>query len=270
CYDHLHADVRHWLKEGWIDYVAPQLYQHRQHKTNPYNELVEWWAFNSFGKHVYIGNAPYRVYWDNDPHWQSTTEMPEQVRFARNFHHVKGNIFYSSRALLKNRGGFTDSLRQHFYRLPAFVPQMPWKDSIPPLPPQSPVIDVAPRGVVVSWLSSPPAADGELPVKYLVYRTPATEKPNIHNPQHLYKTLLVDQTDFVDEQATTPYQFNYVITAMDRLNNESLPVEVKRYVPQENEPILIAGYPPDDVQKITQLALQNILAFLHTTFPEED
>jgi uncharacterized lipoprotein YddW (UPF0748 family) len=263
CYDHLHADVRHWLKEGWIDYVAPQLYQHRQHKTNPYKELVDWWADNSFGKHVYIGNAPYRIHWDNDPNWKSNTEMPEQLRYSRGFTYVKGNIFYSSKALLKNRGGFTDSLRQHFYNHPAIVPLMPWKDSIAPLPPLSPVVSLAARGVVLSWLSPEKAKDGELPSYYIIYRTKSTEIPDIQNPKHLYKTLPSHITDWEDEEAKSISDFNYVITSMDRLRNESTVANVKYFEPIPPKPILIAGQTPDNVRILSNLMVQNIQLFLN-------
>jgi uncharacterized lipoprotein YddW (UPF0748 family) len=26
CYDDLYADILLWLKEGWVDYITPQLY----------------------------------------------------------------------------------------------------------------------------------------------------------------------------------------------------------------------------------------------------
>jgi len=40
---------------------------------------------------------------------------------------VKGSIFYSSSALLKNKNGIIDSLRNDFYLAYADVPDMPWK-----------------------------------------------------------------------------------------------------------------------------------------------
>ncbi|MBQ0007298.1 MAG: family 10 glycosylhydrolase, partial [bacterium] len=54
-YDDLYADVRLWLKKGWIDYVAPQLYWEIGKKAADYKILIEWWNENSFGKNLYIG-----------------------------------------------------------------------------------------------------------------------------------------------------------------------------------------------------------------------
>jgi uncharacterized lipoprotein YddW (UPF0748 family) len=43
-YDDLYADVLLWLKNGWIDYVAPQIYWEIGHKAAPYEVLVDWWS----------------------------------------------------------------------------------------------------------------------------------------------------------------------------------------------------------------------------------
>ena len=54
-YDDLYADILLWLKEGWIDYVAPQLYWEFEHSVVPFGVLLDWWSKHSYGKHCYIG-----------------------------------------------------------------------------------------------------------------------------------------------------------------------------------------------------------------------
>ncbi|MGN6616748.1 MAG: glycoside hydrolase family 10 protein, partial [Ilyomonas sp.] len=41
-YDDLYADILLWLKEGWIDYVAPQLYWEIGHPLCDYETLLNW------------------------------------------------------------------------------------------------------------------------------------------------------------------------------------------------------------------------------------
>ena len=43
-YDNLYADVLYWIREGWIDYVCPQLYWHIGNRAADYNTLAHWWA----------------------------------------------------------------------------------------------------------------------------------------------------------------------------------------------------------------------------------
>ena len=43
-YDDLYADTRSWVREDWIDYIAPQVYWHIGFAPADYAELVPWWA----------------------------------------------------------------------------------------------------------------------------------------------------------------------------------------------------------------------------------
>ncbi len=126
-YDEQYADVRKWLREGWIDYVAPQIYWTIGYKIADYRELVGWWSRNIYGKHLYIGQATHRINTTND--WKNPSEIPDQIRLNRMYPEVKGSIFYSSSALLNNKNGVVDSLRSNLYLAYAEVPDMPWKQA---------------------------------------------------------------------------------------------------------------------------------------------
>lgn len=101
-YTELYADVELWLREGWIDYVAPQLYWPIGHKTADYERLMNWWADHSHGRALYIGLADYRF---------GGPELMRQIRLNRTRPEVGGECFYSTRPLLKNKEGICDSLR---------------------------------------------------------------------------------------------------------------------------------------------------------------
>jgi uncharacterized lipoprotein YddW (UPF0748 family) len=49
-YDDLYADILLWLKNGWIDYVAPQLYWEIEHPKAPFLTLLDWWSNHTYGK----------------------------------------------------------------------------------------------------------------------------------------------------------------------------------------------------------------------------
>jgi uncharacterized lipoprotein YddW (UPF0748 family) len=56
-YDDLYADVLTWLKEGWIDYITPQLYWHIGFDKANYTTLVKWWDEHTYGKQLFAKPA---------------------------------------------------------------------------------------------------------------------------------------------------------------------------------------------------------------------
>ncbi len=73
-YDDLYANVLLWLKEGWIDYVTPQLYLEIGHPKIAYEKLLDWWAKHSYGRHLYIGIAAYKA--GSRGAWSNPQEIP--------------------------------------------------------------------------------------------------------------------------------------------------------------------------------------------------
>jgi uncharacterized lipoprotein YddW (UPF0748 family) len=121
-YDDLYADILLWLKKGWIDYVAPQLYWEIGHNLADYNTLIEWWSRNSYGKNCYIGLGIYRA--GSNAAWKDKTQLPRQIEKLRNTPNINGMIFFSSKTFEKNPNGWNDSLRLNYFREPALPPKM--------------------------------------------------------------------------------------------------------------------------------------------------
>ncbi|MEO5646767.1 MAG: family 10 glycosylhydrolase [Chitinophagaceae bacterium] len=134
-YDDLYADILLWLKKGWIDYVAPQLYWEFGHKLVGYEVLIDWWAKHGYGKHIYIGHGIYRGLANKVPAWNNPNELPRQITSLRTYPEVQGSIYFSSKTFRKNPNGWNDSLQNNYYRYPALVPPMPWIDNIKPAKP---------------------------------------------------------------------------------------------------------------------------------------
>lgn len=122
-YDDLYADILLWLKKGWIDYVAPQLYWEIGHNLADYNTLIDWWSNNTYGKNCYIGIGIYRA--GSNAAWKDRTQLPRQIEKLRNTPNVNGMIFFSSKTFERNPNGWNDSLRLNYFREPALLPKMP-------------------------------------------------------------------------------------------------------------------------------------------------
>ncbi|MBP1999419.1 uncharacterized lipoprotein YddW (UPF0748 family) [Paenibacillus shirakamiensis] len=114
-YDSMYADVRTWINQGWIDYVAPQIYWSMTFNVARYDKLVDWWAKEVRGTPVklYIGQAPYKI---GTPEigWQSAQEIINQLKLNATYPEVKGSIFYSAKDILKNPLGLLPLLQNYF------------------------------------------------------------------------------------------------------------------------------------------------------------
>lgn len=224
AYSTIYADALKWLREGWVDYIAPQVYWSIGFSAAPYENLIPWWAKNTFGKHLYIGQAAYRVGTTTDPNFAKANELPNQIRLNRRTAEVKGSLQFSTKVLLTNTLGFADSLRLNLNRLPAFVPPMVWIDNMPPDRPRSVNVQPLTNGATVTWQ----APDGTSPMDaahyYAVYRF---DNPNVINlnDQTKIKAVVPKTTlSFTDNFTVgAGQQFTYVVTAFDRNHNESNP-----------------------------------------------
>ena len=123
-YDDLYADILLWLKKGWIDYVAPQLYWEFNHQAASYNVLLDWWNNHTFGRHCYIGLGIYKA--NTNKAWRDPAQLPRQIDSLRSKSNVQGMIFFSSKSFESNPNGWSDSLRLHYFKEPAMQPAMEW------------------------------------------------------------------------------------------------------------------------------------------------
>ncbi len=123
-YDDLYADILLWLKNDWIDYVAPQLYWEIEHRTAPFELLLDWWSNNTYGKHCYIGIGIYRA--NSNASWRRKTQLPYQIDAIRNTPNINGMVFFSSKTFERNPNGWNDTLRLNYFKQPALVPEMEW------------------------------------------------------------------------------------------------------------------------------------------------
>ena len=222
-YDDLFADSRKWVQEGWIDYIAPQVYFSSGFSKVPFKNMVDWWAENCYGRHFYVGIGAYRVgYKDKDTNWANPKEVPDQIRYLRG-DEAEGAIVFSSRSLRNNSLGFVDSLRKDFFRYPALIPTMPWKDKIPPLSPKNLKATLGPGGLELFWEKPDPATDGDRATYYVVYRFEPDETPTAHDPRKIVG-MCYEGEKFIDTSVTYGQRYVYYITAVDRLHNEGRPI----------------------------------------------
>jgi uncharacterized lipoprotein YddW (UPF0748 family) len=132
AYESLYADARKWLRDGWVDYMTPQLYWGEEKRETSFSALLPWWVKeNAHQRHLWPGLDISRVGRTRGPE-----EIASQIRQTREQPGADGNILWGAKALTENRLGLADELNKQLYAQPALPPAMPWLDSQPPGAPQ--------------------------------------------------------------------------------------------------------------------------------------
>jgi uncharacterized lipoprotein YddW (UPF0748 family) len=111
-YGHLFADSRHWLAQGWCDYLAPQLYWSTEPAKQSFPVLLNWWrAQSKAGKPIWPGIATERIGAS-----RPASEIARQIEFTRKGTNSPGHIHWNMKALMQDRGGIDKVLKNNVYK----------------------------------------------------------------------------------------------------------------------------------------------------------
>lgn len=224
-YDDLYADVLLWINKGWVDYVVPQLYWEIGHKTADYKTLVEWWGHYAAARPLAIGQDVERTVRAADLANPTLNQMPEKFRLQRETAGVVGNCLWYSAAVVRNEGNYATALKQTYQRRPALQPLMPFIDSKAPKKPRKLKALWMPDGYYLFWTAPQATKPMDEARFYAVYCFKSGEKIDLSNADHLVCVTPETMLRLPYSEGRTRY--TYVVTAIDRLQNESKPVKAK-------------------------------------------
>ncbi|RRO18414.1 hypothetical protein EIL87_07650 [Saccharopolyspora rhizosphaerae] len=108
------ADTRRWVREGWVDYIAPQVYWQFGHPSADYAKVVPWWSRTVEGTDVklYIGQAAYKV---GQPKWEDPAELTRHLGFNAGQPRVEGDVYFSATSLTTvARNAMTRVVHDHY------------------------------------------------------------------------------------------------------------------------------------------------------------
>ena len=124
-YDQLYADVELWFEQGWLDYLAPQLYWPIAQEAQAFPVLLRYWvSINKQSRHLWPGLFTSRID-DSDQSWQPD-EIVRQIALLRSQSGAAGHLHFSAAALVQNRRAVADLLATSTYAQEARVPDTPW------------------------------------------------------------------------------------------------------------------------------------------------
>jgi len=224
-YDDLYADILLWVNNGWLDYCVPQIYWEIGNKAADYDTLIRWWNHYAAGRPLVIGEDVERTVKYSDPQNPSSHQLPAKMRLHQQLPGVKGTVLWYAKAAVDNVGNYGTMLREQYWRTPALQPTMTFIDGKAPKKVRSVKPVWTADGYILFWTAPKGKGWKDEAVKYVVYRFGQKEKVNIADAT---KIVAITQQTFLK----LPYdngktKYTYVVTALDRLQNESGVVKKK-------------------------------------------
>jgi len=223
-YDNLYADVIKWQQKGWIDYLIPQLYWGIGHEKVDYITLANWWSERSFGRHVYIGHALYKLIDGQTPAWKNSEELPEQIMIARRMKNIEGSAYFRMRYLDSNPLGFKDRLENDIYSEFALLPVMDWIDGNPPQNPKKIMVKKRKGQITLQNKFDKNQIKSADHLGYLVYSSQTRDSVNTANHSDLITFTTEDSIDLTSKLKLNKGTHYLWLTTIDKLHNESQPV----------------------------------------------
>lgn len=207
AYEDLACDAQKWLKNGWCDYLAPQLYW-RIDGPQSFPLLLEWWRAQG-SRPVWPGIASSRIGSTEDP-GRKATEIVNQLQLSRTIgHNHAGHLHWSVKSLMQNRDNINDQLKIS-YPAPALVPPMPWINKAAP---PAPLVSSAREGEKIT-------------VRWQVKDT-STHKIVLQSCQgKQWRTIRIAPSN--SDSIVLPLCDAVAITAINRFGNAAAPVVLRR------------------------------------------
>ena len=256
-YDYLYCNALEWVKQGWVDYLNPQIYWSTQSTRQDYDVLCKWWSQtvcqnfsnklpNGQRVHFFASQAAYGAT-DADAglsgYGDGVVEIQRQIDANRSnlSSGYTGSVFFHTTAyVLLHR-----DLKASHFQQKALTPPMTWKAHEINL---SAPTDIVLTDSILSWQH--PTAE-----RFTIYAYPQSvnREDAIGNPAYLYKmtynkhinligigdlsqlTLAICSYDrYGIEHAAATFEgtgvFDYPTVIFWELNGGTVDVELPKYV----------------------------------------
>ncbi|TMR98703.1 family 10 glycosylhydrolase [Nonomuraea basaltis] len=215
-YDAIYADSRQWVKQGWVDYIAPQIYWHIGFSAAAYEVLTAWWSdvVRGTGVQLVVGQAAYRAGASGqEAAWQDPDELSDHLHDNRKHPEVAGDVYFSAKDVKADRIGAITRLVNAHYSRPALLPAR-GSAAAPAAPAITSATQVS-NGVQLSWTGSG--------TSYAVYRVAGAQSAAdpcfLADARNLITTTR--QKTFTDTTASGTQ--TYFVTTLNRTHQESAP-----------------------------------------------
>ena len=218
-YDDLYADVLLWVNNGWVDYCVPQIYWEIGNKAADYETLIKWWNRYAAERPLFIGEDVERTVKYPDRSHPERNQMDAKYRLHQQMPAIKGTVLWYAKAVTDNTGNYGTLLKQNYWRYPALQPLMPFIDNKAPKAPKKVMPVWTSDGYILFWTAPKAKTWGDEVAHYVVYRFNKGEKINTNDPSKI--VTITTNTFYQLPYNDGTQRYTYVVTALDRMSNES-------------------------------------------------
>lgn len=219
AYDDLYADVLHWANEGWIDYVAPQIYWNIGTKAADYEVLVRWWRRSLKNKrvHLYVGQDVKRT--------MDSEQLSTKLKLSQMY--TSGNVLWPAEELLQNYRSISETLRTVYMSGYALIPE--YRSALGKTKAPDPIKELwedrNEDGHMLVWEDLHKPSDAETPFFYIVYAFPPKSKVSVKNHAAIVSISNTPYYKLPSLNGETPYTF--LVTSINRFWQESKPYRIE-------------------------------------------
>lgn len=225
-FDDLYADVLTWMKNGWIDYLIPQLYWSMDYNLASHRELIDWWSKNSNNTKIYIGNGPYKIRNNADKAWDNPMEIPNQIGLSKITPNISGNAFFSAKSMYLQNRDVADLLHKNHYQQAVLTPHL-FENSSNSIELESPVLIPHGNGFAFQFQK---VLDHDFQFA-VINASPTLQDLQKRNEKTFSQKIYLDDSNRMLLPVLTPNNPKYVaLSFIDRFGKESKPMvfEIQR------------------------------------------
>ena len=206
-YAQIYSDPLNWLKNGYIDYISPQVYA----DVFDFEPLTGWWANAAikFGRHLYTSASGIDS--------EGFDEMITEMNYSREVspENTAGVVYFHWQQFVntaENRVKFGDKMKETVFQTKVLAPLRPWNNTTNPQMVSNVVLD----GTSLTWN----AVEG---ARYTVYAVPESMADAQFGCQREYLEAICYTNSFtVPKDKTSGYR--WAVCVYDRQGNEYSPL----------------------------------------------
>jgi uncharacterized lipoprotein YddW (UPF0748 family) len=216
-----YADTRLWVKEEYVDYIAPQIYWNFEKTVAGYADVVDWWVNTVEGTNVnlYIGHGLYQ--YNSTSPWEDSNEITNQLLYNQKYSEIKGSIFFRYSHLINSDNNnlliAREVIKSDFWDEDVFLPATSNVDVVSTTSFNGLKIDASNNMVNLKWNQV------ENVKAYIIYRFKNNEEVDLNNKDNILEVIYSngqEAYEYNDHNVQIGNQYKYFISVLDYANNE--------------------------------------------------
>ena len=222
-YDDLYADIILWQDKGWVDYIVPQIYWNIGTKVADYDVLANWWNDYCNKRPLYIGQDVERTVKGVSTINSNEHQMRQKYQIQRSLSNISGSCQWYAAAVVNNPGNYATILKNEIHRYPTLQPKMDFIDKKAPKKPKKVRIELINNKTYLIWNSPKGKKEMDKAKQYVVYIFEPGEEIDLSDGSNI--ATITHRQNFQLNSNLSGHTI--IITALDRLHNESKGVKIK-------------------------------------------